>query len=116
METKVKYQISSQKNSLEELTVAHHCHSAISHLQRAISYYNAGMDEPLDWALDAAFREVLAVSRVTKNQLRRKSGKMLRKSAELYAPLRRTLSQHYLATSTRCIDFREFSRIPVSYF
>ena len=60
MEAKVKYQISSQKTSLEELTVAHHCHSAISHLQRAISYYNAGMDEPLDWALDAAFREVLA--------------------------------------------------------
>ena len=50
------------ENSSEELTVAHHCHSAISHLQRAISYYNAGMDEPLDWALDAAFGEVLAAN------------------------------------------------------
>ena len=55
-------QLENQQASSEELTVAHHCHSAISHLQRAISYYNAGMDEPLDWALDAAFREVLAAN------------------------------------------------------
>lgn len=62
METKVKYQFLNRQNSPKELTTAHHCHNAISHLQRAISYYNAGMDEPLDWALDAAFGEVLAAN------------------------------------------------------
>ena len=62
MESKVKYQVPDTQTDQTNLTVAHHCHSAISHLQRAISYYNAGMDEPLDWALNAAFREVLTAN------------------------------------------------------
>ena len=41
-----------------------HCSAAKMHLERAIAYCNCspGMDQPLDWALDAAFDEVLSAS------------------------------------------------------
>ena len=62
MESKVHYKVSPTQTESKDSTVAHNCHNAIGHLQRAISYYNADMDEQLDWALDAALREVLAAN------------------------------------------------------
>ncbi len=41
-----------------------HCHTAKMHLERAIAYCNCSseMDKPLDWALDAAFNEILSAN------------------------------------------------------
>ena len=41
-----------------------HCHAAKIHLESAIAYCNCSseMDKPLDWALDAAFNEILSAS------------------------------------------------------
>lgn len=36
-----------------------HCYAAKTHLERAIAYCRTGLDEPLDWALDEAFSEIL---------------------------------------------------------
>ena len=41
-----------------------HCYTAKMHIERAIAYCNcsSGMDKPLDWALDAAFNEILSAN------------------------------------------------------
>lgn len=39
-----------------------HCYAAKTHLERAIAYCRTGLDEPLDWALDEAFGEILSAN------------------------------------------------------
>lgn len=52
----------------------------------------------------------------TTKPIQEESGKMLRKSAEMYAMLTSNVSQHYLKFSTPGKDLREFAGVPVSYF